>query len=80
MGEGGPIDQALLWSPHGAGPTPDALGALHHVMLRGIERRPVMREFHLDFPEGSRVGCGTFSSSQVPPVTGGDSSDPHRGP
>jgi len=36
-------------------------------------------EFRLDFPYGSRVGFAHFSTSQVPPVTGGDSSDPLRG-
>jgi hypothetical protein len=64
--------------PSALRPKPSA-GALHHVMLRRIERRAPMRQFRLDFPYGSRVGFAHFSTSQVPPVTGGDSSDPLRG-
>ena len=64
--------------PSALRPKPSA-GALHHVMLRRIERRAPMRQFRLDFPYGSRVGFAHFSTSQVPPVTAGDSSGPHRG-
>ena len=42
-------------------------GVLYNVIVRGIERRALMRQFHLDFPEASRVGSLTFWTPQIPP-------------
>jgi hypothetical protein len=42
-------------------------------------RGPTAREFRLDFPEACPVGFTSDSPPQLSPVTGGDSSDPHRG-
>ena len=40
---------------------------------------PTSWGFRLDFPEACPVGCANASPPQLSPVTGGDSSDPHRG-
>ena len=66
------------WLPSALPPIPSP-GIRHYVMVRGIERRSLMRQFPLDFPDGSRVGFAHSSTPRIPPVTGGDHRDPLRG-